>query len=114
MNDMYTTDLCKESSKRYNIAAVLIPYNISYQVHFKPNYTQTQKSQYFSFCFDMFQQSVQQKGNGTHLCIILAQTVCEVPKGESQECIIFKYWTLMKLLSYLNYTHSLICNFKDV
>ena len=40
--------------------------------------------------------------------------VYEVLKGPSHQCIIFKYWTLTRLLTFLNYTYSLICNFEDV
>ena len=40
--------------------------------------------------------------------------VYEVQKEQSQQTIIFKSWTLIRILTYLNYTPSLICNFKDV
>ena len=39
-------------------------------------------------------------------------TVYEVPKGPNQQSIIFQYWTLKRLLTYLNYTSSLIYNYK--
>ena len=50
----------------------------------------------------------------THKSLVIQVPQLSSDKGPGQQSIIFKYWTLISLITKLNYIHSLIYNFKNV